>query len=208
MINPKIFQNKQIVIVGLRGSGKTFFSKWLLKSEKNHLAIDFYARKTETDNKVNVVGGEYEGFHRYCPTNKVHGEPLQKEFDNLAEIIIEQGKVKMFIIDEANRIVPNRYPLPVQALELIDKGRGFIRNGKEVEGGITIVWVARRLAQLETNIVETADFLIAFKQVGKNDLQRLEDFYGGLADVMQREIDFDKHNFIISNGSDYSVEKI
>lgn len=213
MIDRRIFENKQVVVVGLRGTGKTTLAKWVLAGEKNHLAIDFYARKVKEEDVLEneglgLKGGEYEDFNRYAPTNKTYGEPLLKEFDNLVAAIIDSGKVRLLVVDEANRIIPNKRVLPLQAMELIDKGRGFERTGTKAKKGITVLWLARRIAQLNTDVVETADFVIAFKQTGKNDLQRLDELYSGMSDVMRKRITLDRHNFIITNGSDWSVEKI
>jgi KaiC/GvpD/RAD55 family RecA-like ATPase len=205
VIDLRVLHEKQSIVVGLRGTGKTTFSKEAMRTEKNSMAIDFYANKTKDGN---VVGGEYGGFNRYAPTNKQYGEALVKEFNGLTATIIESGRVRMLVVDESNRIIPNKKVLPVQAMELIDKSRGFVRTGGKVTKGIGVLWCARRIAQLHTDVVETADFVIAFKQTGKNDLQRLDEIYNGLSDVMRKKISLREHNFIITNGSDYSVEKI
>ena len=207
-INPTIFKNKQVVVVGLRGTGKTTFSKWLLDTQKKTgMAIDFYANK-DKDGKIKANSGEYIGYNRYAPTNKQYGDKLTAEFNSLMSAVIEAGKVSMVVVDECNRIIPNRRALPNQVMELIDKSRGFERTGTTVKKGITVVWCARRIAQLHTDVVETADFVIAFKQTGKNDLSRLDEIYAGLGDEMRRKITYSAHNFIITNGGDYSVQKI
>jgi len=207
-INPSIFKNKQIVIVGLRGTGKTTFCRWLMQYYPRHLALDFYSERTQTEKGIMLRGGEYTGYNRYCVSAKEYGEALEKEFNAIATRAIASKKVDLLIIDEANRIAPNHHPLPNMAMELVDKSRGFNRKGTEATHGMAVVWAARRLAQLNTDIVELADWVIAFKQTGKNDLIRLNELHEGLADIMRKEITAEAHNFIITDGNNYAVEKI
>ncbi len=187
MISPEQFRNKHLVIVGLKGAGKTNFIKWLLRYYPRHLIFD--------------VLREHKGFNRYLPTHRQRGEELNQEFNLLLNkvVIPKREKLDVFGVDEANRIFPNREKMPAAGLDLIDFSRHW---------SMCIAFIARRLAQLHTDVVETANYVVAFKQTGFNDLRRLASLMEGLDDVMREKISFQEHNFILFDGNSFSIEKV
>ena len=156
---PKL-KGKQFVVMGLRGSGKTFFSNKL-------------AQMTMT--AVFDVNNEYEttpNIVRFRVSNSMDFITLQKEADKAIRFVVNNNRViKMLIIEEANRVFPNKMRLPFMARELVDLGRHY---------GITIGYITRRPTQLNTDIVELADYMVIFSLKGKNDIQYLEDLRQGL----------------------------
>lgn len=167
-------KDKRFVILGLQGSGKTTMAKHILGTVKNHIVYD--------------VHHEYQGFNRYFVENR----QVRKSGDNndlaIAELnrfvttcVLGPGLIRLFVLDEANRYCPNKYPLPSSILTLNDDNRH-----ESIAFGV----VARRAAQLNTDLVELAHYLFIYRLTGKNDYQYLEDISQGLGDAVRALPDF------------------
>lgn len=165
------FRNKQIVIVGLRGTGKTVFAKYIIRKVKKHLVFD--------------ILNEYKPrFNRYIPKS-TEVDFLKYEFCKLSNFLGAFKKLDLLAIDEANRIAPPRKALLPEIAELVDFGR---------HKALTVIYIARRPVQLHTDIIELADYLVIFKLSGKNDIRYLEDLRKGLGDEVLK---LPKHYFIV-----------
>lgn len=168
---------KRFVIFGLQGSGKTVLARILLKTVKDSLVYD--------------VHHEYPGFTRYLVQYKqvqTHkpDDPAIWELNNLVNrIVIGSGKIRLFVMDEANRYCPNHYPLPSSILQLNDDQR---------HDRIGFGSIARRPAQLNTDLVELAHYLFIFRLTGRNDYKFLEDIAVGLGDGVKA---LEDHHFMI-----------
>ncbi len=174
--------NKRFVILGLQGSGKTELAKKFLKAQKNSIVYD--------------VQHEYYGFNRYIVGNKNPDRRMRSKDLSVAElnvfiiqVVQESGQIRLLIIDEANRYCPNKYPLPASILTLNDDSR-HLKLGFGV--------IARRAAQLHTDLVELAHYLFIFRLTGRNDYQFLEDTAVGLGDAVK---DLDDFHFVIVDPS-------
>jgi len=153
---------KRLVIVGLQGSGKTCLARSFLLSEPASLVYD--------------VLDEYQGVNRYIATGRQYEPAALNELNELVRrVVIGSGKVRLFVLDEANRFCPNRRPLPDSISELNDFQRHY---------GIAFAVVARRPVQLNTDLVELAHYLFVFRLGGKNDLLYLDSLTAGLADAV------------------------
>lgn len=91
MLKVEELKRKQIVVFGLRGTGKTTFVKWLLEKFKHPFVFDTL--------------NEYKDFNRYVPDTREAGEPLQLEFATFWKNILK-NKIDCLAVDEANRIMP------------------------------------------------------------------------------------------------------
>ena len=161
------FEGKGLCVFGLRGSGKSVWTRNFISQYKSHLIVDPMV--------------EYPGFRRYIPQNRAYGKEAIEEINMLATMLAatkKQGgkaKVDLFAIDESNRYCPNRQPLPDTLLDIMD----YQRHWK-----LTTVHVARRPVQMNTDIVELANYIIIFNLAGKNDQQYLNDVSKGLGDAV------------------------
>lgn len=173
------FSGKGICVFGLRGSGKSVWTRNFLSQYKNHIIVDPMV--------------EYAGFRRYIPTHRSYGDEAIAEIDLLAETLVvpkKQGgraKVDLFAIDESNRYCPNRHPLPNSLLDIMD----YQRHWK-----LTTVHVARRPVQMNTDIVELSNYIIVFNLAGKNDQQYLNDISKGLGDAV---LTLPKYHYMLVN---------
>ncbi len=161
--------NKRVAIFGLQGSGKTELGKHLTKTIPAHIVYD--------------VHHEYHGFNRYLVENK-RPDPRDKKDPSVAElnhfvdtVVLGSGQIRLFVLDEANRYCPNHYPLPVSILVLNDDNR---------HDKIGFIAIARRPAQLNTDLTELAHYLFIFSLTGRNDYNFLEDTSQGLGDAVKK----------------------
>ncbi len=168
--------NKRFVIFGLQGSGKTELAKQYLRS----FPVNQYV--------VYDVHHEYNGFTRYLAANRQvdrrnDKDPGIAELDGIVDqVVIKSGKVRLFVLDEANRFCPNHYPLPASILVLNDDQR---------HDKIAVGFVARRPVQLHTDLVELAHFIFVFRLAGRNDYKFLEDTAEGLGEAVRALKDYE-----------------
>lgn len=165
-INLSELKGKAITVIGLKGSGKTVWVKYLLNSVKKHLIVDPML--------------EYQGFRRYIPKNRTYTYEAIAELEIVAdELVVPQkgnkAKVDLFAVDEANRYCASRHPLSPIIMDINDFQRHW---------DLTTVWVARRPTQLNTDLVELSNWIIVFNLAGKNDHQYLNDLSDGLGDAV------------------------
>ena len=163
-ISMKDIKGKAISIFGLKGAGKTVFLKNLLNAFPKHLIIDPML--------------EYGGYRRYLPENRAFSPAAQAEIDMVAEMLVvptkgNKAKVDLFAIDEANRYLPSRHPLPPVIQDINDLQRHW---------GLTSAYIARRPTQINTDVIELSDWIIIYNLAGKNDIQYLNDLSDGLGD--------------------------
>ena len=151
-------KNKRFVILGLQGSGKSELAKAILKTEPNHLIYD--------------VHHEHKGFNRYLVECKQVLNPGKASDPGIAElnrvttqVVLNSGQIRLYLIDEANRYCPSKYPLPGAILQLNDDQR---------HDRIAFGSIARRAVQLNTDLMELAHYIFIFRLPGKNDCQYLE----------------------------------
>ena len=165
--------NKRFCIFGLQGSGKSVLTKHILGMEKAHIVYD--------------VHSEHSGFNRYLVTYRQvrkydPGDPAILELNRFVDrIIFGTGRIRLLILEEANRYCPSKRPLPSSILTLNDDQRH-----DRVAFGI----IARRPTQLNTDLVELAHYLFIFRLVGKNDREYLEAIAEGLGDAVRSLEDY------------------
>jgi len=161
--------NKRAVIFGLQGSGKTELAKHLNRGVRGQFIYD--------------VHHEYNGFNRYLVENK-RPDLRNKNDSAIAElnsvvnqVVLNSGQVRLFTLDEANRYCPNHYPLPASILVLNDDNR---------HDRIGFISIARRPAQLNTDLTELAHYIFIFQLTGRNDYSFLEDTAIGLGEAVKK----------------------
>ncbi len=166
-------QGKGFAILGLRGTGKTYLAKYLLKQNPRSIVYD--------------VLHEYQGLNRYIVEYRQAGKMALQELNLfIGKVVINSGKIKLFVLEEANRYCPPKpSPLPLEILELNDFGRHF---------GVSFGVIARRPTQLHSDLIELADYLFIFQLKGKNDILYLNSLAQGLGDAV---LSLPQYQFVI-----------
>jgi len=178
-------KSKTFVIAGLKNTGKTFLIKnAILNSIPNNVVYD--------------LTGEYKGCksakYIYNATNRQYSQELIAEVDNFMEKMVNVKKPELVIFEEADNILPNMRITSSALLHLNSTCRHF-----DNERGIAVGYVTRRLPDLNSKIVEIADYVFLFQLSGKNDLIYLEQLKKGLSEAMP-QIE-QNHKFIILDGA-------
>lgn len=162
-------EGQQIVVTGHRGAGKSTFVQTLIDAGPPALVID--------------TNREHTGYNRYLPEYR-RGEEGKAEIDGVVERAVMNNDPERrpghIVIEEANRYVPNRGTIPPAVGELVDLGRHY---ETAVSDGITVTYVTRRPSQLDTDVMELADYLVVYRSRGKNDKKRLNQEADGLGDA-------------------------
>ncbi len=173
--------NKRFTILGLQGSGKSTFAKWIVKQNPKALVFDTVK---EYPNNVN----------RYIPV-KSHGPTLVDECERCIErLLLKNKRFDMFVIDEANRIAPSKKPLPPNLGALNDQNRHY---------GIALGMVARRPTQLHTDFLDLAHFLFIFQLSGPHDVMALERIEKGLGNAAKTLPPY--HFLLVNENRQYQV---
>jgi len=154
-------EGKRFVIFGLQGSGKTVLAKHILRQYPKHLVYDTL--------------NEYHNFNRYIPSHRQYSAEAIAEINTVIKKLVIPRRPSIFVIDEANRFCPNRRPLPEQISKLNDFNRHY---------GIGFGVIARRPAQLHTDLTELAHYIFVFKLKGLNDIKYLNGLVYGLGDAV------------------------
>ena len=165
-------QGKQWLTLGLKGSGKSNFNKWLLSQRPNHMVFDPVK--------------EYNGYHRYTPNN-TRGEEAVQELKDVTEQVIKpnKGKLDYFYVDEVNRFVNKGGQLKGPVGELVDLNRHY---------DMGVGFTARLPQQVHTDIRELADYIFIFNLAGKASREFLDDMSEGTLKAMDQ---LDEHECVM-----------
>jgi hypothetical protein len=177
-------KDKRFVILGLQGSGKTVLARDILSQHSNTFVYDTL--------------DEYQDFNRYVPKHRSYTPEALREMDRAIQkyVVSRRDKVSLFIIDEANRYCPNRRLLP----NIIGYLNDFNRH-LHLSFGV----IARRPAQLNTDLMELAHYLFIFRLVGRNDLDYLSGIVEGLDDAVRNLKPF--YYVIVDQNRDFTIAK-
>ena len=170
-------QGKRVAIIGPQGSGKTVLAK-------------FIASQFATGVLIDPTHDDWLGTHltRYVPKHREYNPP---EMDKVvARLVLKNWhtrSVDLFMLEEANRFLPNRKPLPRSISWLNDTVRHLKPATPDLaqQTGLTWVLLARRMVQLNTDLMELSQFQYIFRLTGVNDLRRCEDLHRGLGEIVE-----------------------
>ena len=180
-------RGKRVVVCGKPGSGKTRFAFHMA-------ALAGAERRAVWDPQREFTG--FPGPGLYHPANPLDA----KEFARWLGATTPQGgrkssKYDMVLIDEANLVMANGKKLPPEVAAHVHLGRHF---------GAGWVSITRRLANLNVDVVELADYLVIFKLLGSNDVRRLNSICAGMGIEAQRLPDY---HYLLFDGSEYTAHK-
>ena len=170
------FNGKSILIVGLRGSGKTYLTKAIAKQPelKPVLVIDM----------MNSFDKDSKDYDRYIPTSKSYSDASCKECNQLITMIYKsenyKGKTyRTLIFDDCDLWMPPMKPLPSQMMWLNNmQGKHHNLCGKDK--GVCTIYTTRKPTNINSQVRDIIDYIIIFKMTGKNDLRWAEDTIEGI----------------------------
>jgi AAA+ ATPase superfamily predicted ATPase len=171
--------NKHFVILGMKQEGKTVLARSILKKFPKHLVYD-------------TTRNDYEGFDRYIPQYNQYSAQAIQEVNMVIEKLVIQRRVNLFIVDEANTYAPNKQLMPNGLKKVMDTHKHIYGQHNGMAFGV----IARRPAQLNTDLIELAEYIFIFSLQGKNDLQYLDSLKYGLGDVVRN---LEKYHFVFLN---------
>jgi len=156
-------KEKRACILGLQGSGKTEFGKFLVRQSARPFVYDPMDEYGDIPHAIT-----------YVPENKTYCPEAINEINEVVKYLLALDPLPtLFLIDEANRFCPNKKSLPEQIAYLNDESRHL---------SLALAFVARRPVQLNTDLVELAHYLVVFSLAGKNDRAYLNDIADGFGD--------------------------
>lgn len=160
---------QQIVVAGGRGSGKSTFVQHVLRILGDGALVYDMNR-------------EHDAFERYLPDHR-RGEEAVAEADGVVSRMVTDNdpsrRPALLVLEEANRYV-SQGNIPEAVGELVDLGRHY---KTPLTDGVAVMYVTRRVAQLDTDVTELADYIAVFGPGGKNSRRRLNDEVAGLGDA-------------------------
>lgn len=164
-------KNSHTMLFGLKGAGKSNWLQWLLSKRRystSHVCFD--------------VCREHDSLNQYLPRHRRGKEGRQELEQVLTRLITDverERRPEVVAIEEISRYAPSNGATSEALMELCDLNRHY---------GVGLVGVARRPAQVESDLVELADQLVIFNLRGKNDIRRLNNERAGLGDMIVNEV--------------------
>jgi len=168
-------RNQKFMVMGLQGSGKTYFSREIIKQRNYNVLVysphqhDF---KNEPDNFI------YFKFYDFV-----------KDFENFCKYAIELGKQKLIdgvLIDEFDLVLKNNYDMKQNTTDLFINHRHY---------NIFLIAVSRRPQDIPAKIFESAKFIVCFALQGENVKTKFNNIYKGFGDMILK-LDYSKHEYI------------
>lgn len=173
-----------VTVLGPPDSGKTNFVK-------NVFSLEPYRRHWIYDPLREYDGREYNVVR---PSNRRYdggNEELNATIDDAIMAAPESLRPRYFVIDEANRTVPNKKEPGEAVQDMIDFNTHFAP-------GIGLWAVARRPAQLNTDLMELYDEMFVFGLRGRNDRRTYKDMVGEeLVELLDEK---EKYEFVHVDG--------
>jgi hypothetical protein len=103
---------------------------------------------------------------------------------------------ELYAIEEMSRFCSPNSPPPEEVYELIDRAAHY---------GVGLLTIARRPAQVHTDVTELADNVIIFPLAGSNDRRKLNQMKEGLGDLVVD--DLPKYHFVHLVGREMTVHE-
>lgn len=180
----------QGVVLGKKGCGKSNFVQHLLSDDRyrNTLIFDTCREHANTN------------LPRYTPTHR-RGDKARAELGKVlgAYAVTDREyrdiRPDLVVLEELSRYAPSQGKMAEELGELIDLARHY---------GVGLIGVARRPAQIDTDTVELADWLVIFRVDGDNDVRKLNRLSSGLGDAAA---DLPDYHFIVYDGAEWAVHE-
>ena len=173
-------------VVGNRGKGKSTLSKTIPYG---------YGDKALYYDTLKEVPASMP-YHSYKPKNAQDVQELISVILTVKAMPIDK-RYKMLVIDEANRFcLPKPHPLPQEIADMNDWCR-------HPEYDLSVGFIARRPVQLNTDIMELADYIFIFQLSGINDRKYLDSLSDNLGTTVMNLKPF--HFVLVNPDRSYTV---
>ena len=168
--------NQKCAILGLQGSGKTYFAKQIVK-ENNYTVLVYSPHihdfKDEPDNFI---------FYKY--------KDFYADFERFVEHVIELGKKKEIdgvLIDEFDMLFKSNYDMKRNFTDLVTSHRHY---------NLFIIGISRRGQDIPTKFLESCKYVVSFALQGGNVRKKFNDLRDGFGEAILN-LDYDKHEYAI-----------
>lgn len=165
----------KIMIMGLQGSGKTYYSKQVVK-KNNYVTLvyspHYHDFKDEGDEFI---------FFKY--------DDFVKDFEDFCIYAKELGKKNLIdgvFIDEFDLLVRNNYDIKQNATDLFINHRHY---------NLFIIAISRRPQDIPAKIFESSKYIVCFTLQGENVKNKFNNLYKGFGDLILN-LSYDKHDYI------------
>lgn len=177
-------KDRQTAVFGMKREGKSNWLQWLLSHSgyQSHLVYD----QTR----------EHDALNRYLPTHKRGSEATQELGEVTRRMVVENDRERrpeIYAVEEMSRFCSPNSPPPEAVYDLIDQPAHY---------GVGTIFVARRPAQVHTDILELATNVVIFYLGGDNDHKKLNSHLSGLGDTVR---ELGRYEYVVVQGRDYEV---
>ncbi len=178
-MNSKIseMQGHKTLVIGLQGSGKTYWAKQKLKTiEKNKKILIYSPHKWDWRNMPdNFIFLKYENFGDPKEVEKVMG---------IARDLAKKGELYFLVIDEFDMLFSSNLNLGRNSVDVFANHRHF---GEQINHkGLGIFGITRRPQDIPTRYVESCRYLVVFSIEGENVKKKLNAIFKGFGDKVAR----------------------
>lgn len=177
MINKNNVKQTKFCVVGMQGSGKTHFTKSIIKLFKNPLVYGVYPFEWENESKK---------IKMFVP-NDLTLIAFNDFAGNLIKEQVENKTYDCLFIDDADLFFKNNFDLYPNINRLFISQRQL---------GLTLIFASKRPQNLSTKVYENSDFLIIFAVEGVNVKKYLRNLHEDMEELL-KNLSREKHNFII-----------
>lgn len=170
-------QNEIITVLGKKGHGKTTLIKNRLipRYDKPIFILDSNGEYSQ-----GLIFRDSKDFHLYLIQGKTNPcgvyilrPKYPEDSENFFKIAYAIGNLTL-IIDEVDKYCSPHYISP--------EFRAIINYGRH--SAINVIAAARRAARVNSDLLSQSDYLVSFRQTGKNDLDAFRKIYDGIDGVI------------------------
>jgi len=182
MIKLKIKNDaSKIAILGLQGSGKTYFTKKILQIYKKPVVFQINKDDNYQENKKVLVyqAESQKEFWKFINFVK----PILKE-----QAICKEIKIDCIVIDEADLFIHNNFLVNAN-----DDFNDLISNHRHYK--VSLIFISRRPQDISAKVLESCKHIIIFPLQGANAKKKLEAIYLGMG-RMSYKLKYKEYSFI------------
>jgi len=182
----------KILVVGLQGAGKTYaVKKAFIERDPYSFVIDVQKEYPEAPFRYIPKAADYKAIS--AEMEQVINRIIRPNCNVLENKKRYKEALNTVIFDEADAYFKAGQEMPHYAKRFFIDCRHLMLTN--------VISMSRRLMDINYYVRNTADYIVAFKQAGADDLNILNKFAKGAKEAMQNDIDYDKHNFLLFDRS-------
>ena len=169
-------KNHKIIICGLQGSGKTYFSKKIVRE----LGLKCLVFSPHRHDFIK----EPDNFIFYSNSTKDNIEDFCRQAIQLGK----KGLINCVLIDEFDMLFKNNFDVGKNATDIFANHRHY---------GLAIIGITRRPQDIPTYFVESAKYVVSFSIQGENARKKFNNLYRGMGDMVIEDLTYKNYDFVI-----------